>query len=104
VRLALHHPDLRQDGPMMEAPGTPEEEREKLIKDLRTATLSGGGLGLALLGVVAIPFLSILGLAASYAGWRSARPEYRTGQVFGIIGMLVALLGMGLLVVEFLAG
>jgi hypothetical protein len=88
---------------MMEAPGTPEEERQKLVKDLRTATLSGGGLGLALLGL-AIPVLSILGLGASYAGWRSARAEYRTGQVFGIIGMLVALLGMGLLVVEVLAG
>jgi hypothetical protein len=88
---------------MMEAPGTPEEERAKLIKDLRTASLSGGGLGLALLGL-AIPFLSFLGLIASYAGWRSARAEYRTGQVFGVIGMLVALLGMGVLVVELLAG
>ena len=89
---------------MMEAPGTPEEERAKLIKDLRTATLSGGGLGLALLGLVANPILSILGLIASYAGWRSARAEYRTGQVFGIIGMLVALLGMGMLVLGLLAG
>ena len=88
---------------MMEAQGTPEEERAKLIKDLRTASLSGGGLGLALLGLT-IPVLSFLGLLASYAGWRSARAEYRTGQVFGIVGMLVALLGMGLLVVELLAG
>lgn len=88
---------------MMEARGTPEEERAKLIKDLRTASLSGGGLGLALLGL-SIPFLSFIGLLASYAGWRSARAEYRTGQIFGIVGMLVALLGMGLLVVELLAG
>lgn len=88
---------------MMQAPGTPEEERAKLAQDLRTATLSGGGLGLALLGLL-IPILSIVGAVVSFLGWRSARAEYRTGQVFGVIGMLVGLLGMGLIVVEFLAG
>lgn len=88
---------------MMEAPGTPEEERAKLVKDLRTATISGGGLGLAMLGLM-VPILSIVALGVSYLGWRSARAEYRIGQYFGIAGMIVAMLGMGLTVVSFLAG
>lgn len=74
-------------------------ERAELAADLKTATLSGGGFGLALLGLL-IPVLSIIGLFVSFIGWRSARPEYRPGRVFGVLGMAVGFLGTALLLVQ----
>ncbi len=67
--------------------------------DLKTAALSGGGLGLALLGFV-IPVLSLAGLVVSYLGLRSAREEYRVGRVFAIAGIAAGIVGTGMLVVE----
>ena len=77
------------------------DERTELSADLKTATLSGGGLGLAMLGWM-IPVLSPISLIVCYLGWRSARPEYRLGRVFAVAGMVVAILGMGMMVTEFL--
>ena len=66
---------------MTQTPPGSDRERAELAADLKTATLSGSGLGLALLGF-AIPLMSIVGVALAYFGWRSARPEYRVGRVF----------------------
>ncbi len=87
---------------MSENPRAAHEERVKLAADLKTASLSGGGLGLALLGLM-IPILSVIGVMMCYFGWRSARDEYRTGRVFAVLGMVVGIVGMGLLVVELIA-
>jgi len=84
---------------MTQTPPGSDRERAELAADLKTATLSGSGLGLALLGF-AIPLMSIVGVALAYFGWRSARPEYRVGRVFAILGMVAGVLGMGMLVLD----
>jgi len=77
-------------------------ERADLAKDSRSALLAGSGLGLALLGVVAIPIAAVAGLGLSYLGWRSARPAYRTGRIMAIIGMALGFLGSAAMVVRIL--
>ena len=78
-----------------------DQDRLELAADLKTAALSGGGVGLALLGF-SIPLLSIAGFLMAYFGLRSARPDYTVGRVFAYIGMGIGLVGSALLLLEVL--
>ena len=85
--------------------GIEDDERERLMADAKTATLAGGGMGFAFLGLVAVPLLSILGLALSFAAFRIARPGYRTGRNVAIGGMALGIFGLGTwLTLTFMAG
>ena len=87
-----------QDVAMDAVPPGHDHERDELVADLKAAMLAGGGFGLAMLGLLAIPVLSIVGLVVSYLGWRSARPQYRVGRAFAIAGMVVGLFGMAAMI------
>ncbi len=78
-----------------------DRARAELAADLRAATFAGGGLGIALLGL-AVPLLAVLGLIASYIGWRMARPDYRVGRVCAAAGMAVGFFGVALTIVSLL--
>lgn len=75
-------------------PPVSDDERDLLMSDAKTATLAGGGLGFGVLGVIAVPILSLLGLALCFFALRTVRPGYRTGRIFAIIGL--ALNGFGI--------
>jgi hypothetical protein len=83
-----------------DAGGPPDQVERK--QDARTAVTTGAGIGLGMLGVLAVPVLSFVGVLVSYLGWRSARPQYATGRVAGMVGMVVGFIGVALLVVEVL--
>jgi hypothetical protein len=80
--------ELRQTVPM------DERDRTELNADMKTATFAGGGLGIGLLGLLAVPILSVVGLVLSIIGLRTARPEYRTGRIFSIVGIVVSGIGV----------
>jgi hypothetical protein len=80
-----------------------DPDREQLTADLKTALLSGGGLGLSLLGVLFIPIAAMAGIVVSYLGWRSARQDYRVGKWFAVAGMMLGFFGTAALVTRSLA-
>lgn len=71
------------------------DERELLIADARTASLAGGGLGFSFLGLLAVPFLSVIGVVLSVFALRIARPGYKVGRVAATIGLVVGIFGVG---------
>lgn len=86
-------------------PPETDDEREILLADAKTATLAGGGFGFGVLGILAIPILSVLGLLLSFFALRSARPQYRVGRIFAVIGLVISGLGLGMwITLTFLRG
>jgi hypothetical protein len=77
-----------------------KQDDQERLQDMWSAVTTGAGLGLAMLGVLAVPILSLVGLVVSYLGLRRARPGYLTGRIAGIVGMVVGILGLALLVLE----
>lgn len=77
-------------------PPASDDDRDVLLADAKTATLAGGGVAFGALGVLAVPLLSVLGLALCFFALRSARPGYRVGRGFAIVGLVLSGFGVAM--------
>lgn len=81
-----------------------DDDPEDMKADFRTALIAGSGVGLSMLGLFYVPFVSILGLVVSYLGWRSCRPEYEVGKIVAFGGMAAGVVGLAILIVTSIVG